>query len=351
MTARPGLTAGRRPSLPPLIGRARRLLAKALAELPASQGVLVACSGGPDSLALAAVAAFFTRSRAGRRPVGAAVVDHGLQDGSADVAQRTADVLRGLELDPVVTCRISVLGRDGGPEAAARAARYRALTEAAQQAGAGAVLLGHTRDDQAEQVLLGLARGSGTRSLAGMPARRPFPGGVFLRPFLSLSREETERICALAGITPWHDPSNADLALTRCRVRHQVLPELERQLGPGVSAALARSAQILAEDAQWLDAQASAEYQRLAQVVSPGELTFPLVELRELPAALRRRVIALAVAGLGAGQPSFERLLAVETLLSGGGSAGPVQLAGKVEGYRRRSAGYARLVLQRHSVQ
>ncbi|NKX52246.1 tRNA lysidine(34) synthetase TilS, partial [Arthrobacter deserti] len=252
-----GLSGRRRKQrLDPLAGSARNQLRAVLELLPEGSGsapgrpplLLVACSGGPDSLALAAVAAFFGRLRRdGTRAfrVGAVVVDHGLQEGSAAVAERTRGQLEGLGLAPVQVRRVQVQGAGTGPEAAARAARYAALGEAAAEPGAAAVLLGPTLDDQAEQVLLGLGRGSGTRSLAGMPQRR----GIFLRPFLALRRADTEALCRLEGLRPWHDPTNEDPAFMRSRVRSQVLPFLEEQLGPGVAQALWRSAQILRADA------------------------------------------------------------------------------------------------------
>ena len=167
--------------------------------------VLVACSGGADSLALAAATAFVA-SRDGLR-AGAVVVDHGLQDGSAPVAAVAAQQCRALGLEPVEVRRARVQG-PGGLEAAARHARYAVLDDVAHQAGAAAVLLGHTLDDQAESVILGLARGSGARSLAGMAAVR----GTYRRPFLSLRRSDTEDVCTANGLTWWTDPTNGALA-------------------------------------------------------------------------------------------------------------------------------------------
>jgi tRNA(Ile)-lysidine synthase len=336
----------RKRRLYPLVGTARNHLRAALELLPepgpavgsapASDVpplLLVACSGGPDSLALAAVAAFFARARRDGTHayrVGAVVVDHGLQDGSGTVAERTAGQLRQLGLAPVQVRRVVVRGPGMGPEAAARTARYAALEAAAAELGAAAVLLGHTLDDQAEQVLLGLGRGSGTRSLAGMPARR----GIFLRPFLGLRRADTEELCRVEGLEPWHDPTNADPAFLRSRVRSRVLPFLEEQLGPGVAQALWRSARILRADADYLDSLAQAEYVRLRSAVAEG-IELDRAGLAELPDAMRHRVIALATAEMGGENPSYERLLAAESLLKRQGSAGPVQLAGKVSVYRR----------------
>ncbi len=290
--------------------------------------VLVACSGGPDSLALAAVAAHLART--GRCRVGAVVVDHGLQADSAETAARAADAARDLGLGPVEVQRVAVDREGMGPEAAARSARYRALDEAAARLGAVAILLGHTLDDQAEQVLLGLARGSGTRSLAGMPARR----GRYLRPFLDLRRSDTEAICAFYGLEPWHDPTNADPAFARSRVRTEVLPQLEDQLGPGIAQALARTARILGQDADLLEHLSREAFASLRRTDGAAVL-LPEDGLRALPAALRQRVLALAALELGAFQPSFERLRAAEALLDRKGSAGPVQLGGKVSVHRQ----------------
>ena len=328
-----------RQRLNPTLGKARGLLRDCLrdAGIPPGQQtppvLLVACSGGPDSLALAETASFFNRR--GDYRVGAAVVDHGLQPGSADVAEAAAAKLRAMGLAPVSVHRVQVPETGMGPEAAARTVRYEALDAAADAAGADAVLLGHTLDDQAEQVLLGLARGSGTRSLAGMPERR----GRYLRPFLGLRRSEVEEICAARELDPWHDPTNADPAYARSRVRTTVLPFLENELGPGIAEALYRSSRILAQDADYLDAQAAETYARLRRgpdgTGTGNEILLSEESLRALPPALRQRVLALAAVELGGAQPSWERVRSVEALLRREGSAGPVQLVGKVSAYRQ----------------
>ncbi|WFR84165.1 tRNA lysidine(34) synthetase TilS [Arthrobacter sp. Y-9] len=313
--------------------------------------VLVALSGGPDSLALAAAAAFYARS--GMFEAGAVVVDHQMQDGSAEVARRAAGQALGLGLDPVQVVTVTVPDTGDGPEASARIVRHAALESAARDAGAQVVLLGHTLDDQAEQVLLALARGSGTRALSGIPRRRDFPEGAYLRPFLDLRREDTEAVCEAEELDTWQDPSNADPAFARSRVRTVVLPLLEQQLGPGVAESLHRSAHILAADAAFLDAESERHFAALAVTHGDGVLELPEQGLRELPEALRVRVVALAVTALG-GSPSYERLQAAVALLKRQGSAGPVQLPGKVsvhrlprpKGARRGSGEYGKLVLR-----
>lgn len=310
---------------------------------------LVALSGGADSLALAVACAVLVGTRDGARlgPIGAAVVDHGLQSGSDAVAAAAADVARILGLAPVTVTRVEVARTGDGPEADARRARRVALAAAARDArpGGAVVLTAHTADDQAEQVLLGLARGSGTRSLAGIPARGTLPGGAaVVRPLLGLTRADTETICRWAGLTWFEDPHNRDPALLRSRVRTRVLPALEDPdagLGPGVRAGLVRTAAIAAEDAAALEAWAGDEFPRL-RVDPPGRdprvVSLDLDALAALPAAVRHRVIARAARAAGGQAPPRERILAVDTLVAGaragGTSAGPVELPGGVAAHR-----------------
>ncbi|HEY9390506.1 MAG TPA: tRNA lysidine(34) synthetase TilS, partial [Mycobacteriales bacterium] len=237
------------------------------------QTVLVACSGGPDSLALAAATAF-EAPRLGLL-TGAVVVDHGLQPNSDQVAAATAEQLHALGLDPVLLRRVEVTG-PGGPEAAARRARYTALRQAAAETSADWVLLGHTRDDQAETVLLGLGRGSGPRSIAGMRSVDP----PWLRPLLDVDRAATTRACAAEGLIPWQDPHNADRRFVRVRLRLEVLPLLEAVLGGGVAAALARTATLLRQDIDALDDQADRLVEELASATDVSA-----ADLAALPAA------------------------------------------------------------------
>jgi tRNA(Ile)-lysidine synthase len=293
--------------------------------------VLVACSGGADSLALAAAAAFVVPRDGGA--AAAAVVDHGLQVSSAQVADAAAAQCRGLGLEPVEVVRITVTGSGEGPESAAREGRLTALIDAAERLGAAAILLGHTRDDQAEQVLLGLARGSGARSLAGIPPVRPArPGSAvqLVRPFLRLPRAATEGTCRELGLTPWCDPHNTDEGFARVRAR-RALPVLERELGPGIAAALARSADLLRDDADALDEAARTAYARL------GDPPWPVGALAELPAAIRRRVwreLALR-SGAPSGALTGEHLRAVDTLVTHWRGQGPVDLPGGIRVHRR----------------
>ncbi|MFI9810548.1 tRNA lysidine(34) synthetase TilS [Saccharothrix variisporea] len=263
--------------------------------------VAVAVSGGADSLALAAVTA---RLRPGSRAV---VVDHGLQEGSAEVAADAAAVCAGLGLRAEV--RTVVVEGPGGPEAAARRARYAAL-----RPKRGVVLLGHTLDDQAETVLLGLGRGSGPRSIAGMRAWDP-PWG---RPLLGVSRADTRTACALLGLTPWSDPHNADPSYTRVRLRTEVLPLLEDVLQGGVADALARTAAQLREDCDALD--------DLARTCCDDRCD--VKELAVLPAALRRRVLRLWLIEEGVPELSDSHLRRVDALVAEWHGQGGVWLPG-----------------------
>jgi tRNA(Ile)-lysidine synthase len=277
--------------------------------------VLVACSGGADSLALAAAVAF-EAPRAGVL-AGAVTVDHGLQAGSARRAERTAGLLRNLGLEPVSVVRVEV-GRHGGPEAAARTARYRALRTAAATQRAR-IALGHTLDDQAETVLLGLGRGSGPRSVAGMVAESP----PFWRPLLGIRRATTRAACAALELPVWDDPWNSDPAYTRVRLRTEALPLLEDVLGGGVAPALARTAAHLREDLDALDALARTELRRLG-----GDGGLPADDVAALPAALRRRVLRGWLRAAAVPDLQAVHLGAVDALLTGWRGQGRVDLPG-----------------------
>ena len=273
--------------------------------------VLVALSGGPDSLGLAA-ALGFEAAKCGVR-AGAVIVDHALQAGSADVAARSAEQARSLGLAPVVIEHVDVAVTKAGPEADARTARYAALDRVARSTGAVAVLLGHTLDDQAETVLLGLARGSGARSLSGMRAVSAREGSPLLlvRPLLGVRRETVAQSCADQGLDPWIDPHNADSSYSRVRVRADVLPVLEREMGPGVAEALARTASQLADDAEVLDELAN---RALADcLTAQGNLTVDA--LTPLATGIRRRVILQWIVQSGSSGPSAAHIEAVDQLV------------------------------------
>lgn len=277
--------------------------------------VAVALSGGADSLALtAAVVAEST-------DVEALVVDHGLQAGSAAVASAAAEHAIGLGCARARVLPVSV-GSSGGMEAAARRARYAALDAAR---GAAAVLVAHTLDDQAETVLLGLARGSGPRSIAGMAAWDA-PWG---RPLLAVRRSVTREACRELGIEPFEDPQNSDPAFTRVRLRHEVLPLLEDVLGGGVAQALARTATQVREDSAVLDADAAALLST-ARVDDEVDVT----TLTDVEPAVRRRVLRLWLLGVGAKALSDKQLRLVDDLIGGWHGQGGVAVSGGPAGAR-----------------
>ncbi len=255
----------------------------------------VALSGGPDSLALTAAAT-------ATLPTTALIVDHGLQPGSAEVAE--AARRHALDLGCVAARVLSVeVGTAGGPEAAARAARY-AVLESAR--GDAPVLLAHTLDDQAETVLLGLGRGSGARSIAGMRVADP----PWYRPLLAERRSLTHAVCAELGLTPWDDPHNTDRRFTRVRLRTEVLPLLEDVLGGGVAEALARTAAALREDTEALDDLAD-------RALDDAEDGAPVAvaALSGLPTAVRRRVIRRWLLRGGASGLTDKQIRAVDALV------------------------------------
>ncbi|MEO5653901.1 MAG: tRNA lysidine(34) synthetase TilS [Marmoricola sp.] len=275
--------------LHPSVAAVRLAVRRTLSDLGSGETVVVACSGGADSLALLAATVFEAR-RDSWRVVGA-TVDHGLQPGSTEQADRVAEQMRSIGVEESLTARVHVEAPGLGPEAAAREARYAVLGQVAERFAAATVLLGHTLDDQAETVLLGLARGSGGRSLAGM--RRRFDD--YRRPLLDVRRAETEAACVAEGIDFWTDPHNSDDRFTRVRVRTRVLPLMERELGPGVAAALARTAESIRLDVDLLDDLAEAAEPELR--VEGGHDVDLLVEQ---PTAILRRVLRLAALAAGA---------------------------------------------------
>ena len=313
-------------TLHPSVATVRRGVRRAVDPLPSGATVVVACSGGPDSMALLSAAVFECHKR-GQRVIGV-TVDHGLQAGSAERADALVARMGELGADETMTVRVTVESAGLGPEAAARRARYEVLEEVAQRLAASAVLLGHTLDDQAETVLLGLTRGSGGRSLAGM--RRSYD--VFARPLLDVRRDDTVTACQVEGIETWADPHNEDPGYTRVRVRHRVLPVLEEELGPGITEALARTADQLRDDMELLDGFAD---EVMTRVASPDGLSVELLAPQH--AALRRRVVRAAAlsAGAPAAELFHEHVLAVDALLTDWRGQRWIDLPGHLRAVRR----------------
>jgi tRNA(Ile)-lysidine synthase len=291
----------------PAVAEVRRAVRAALDGL---DGVLIACSGGADSVALAAATAF-EAPRAGVR-AGLITVDHGLQPDSSEQAARVAALGFELGFDPVETLVVEV-GSSGGPEAAARSARYAAL-DAAAEALDVPVLLAHTMDDQAETVLLGLGRGSGPRSIAGMA---PI-SGRYLRPLLGVRRSTTRAACAALGLPWWDDPHNTDPAYQRVRLRLEVIPLLEEVLQGGVTEALARTASLVQADLDVLD------------VAVPVDVAGPLevATVVDLPPALRTRVLRDWAHRNGAQPLTAQHTAAVDALVTAWHGQGAIDLPG-----------------------
>ena len=282
---------------------------------------LVALSGGGDSLALAW--ALSHEAPALGFSVGAVVVDHQLQEGSGERAQHAAEVASSWGLGPVIIKKVSV-GVAGGPEEAARTVRYQAFFEAMKETGAGGILLAHTRDDQAETVLLGLTRGSGPSALKGMPEVEGFSH----RPLLSLARSTLRQALTDAGVSWWDDPHNTDDRFTRSRVRQRVMPVLEEELGPGVAESLARTAALFRRDSEALDGFALSVFDEHVDASTPQVCSIEVTHLIEQNPAVASRVVRSMVICVGGGAPNFAQMQQVEGLLTRWKGQSAIDLSG-----------------------
>jgi len=307
----------------PALVEVRHALRKYLADIEPNETILVGCSGGADSLALTYALKQESESKNFRLiPV---VIDHDLQPGSADVAAKVVKQLQSWGLKEIFVAKAQVVMSDG-IEASARRARYQIFSQALDTYSAKYFFLAHTQNDQAETVLLGLTRGSGSKSLSGMSD----VNGKFIRPLLDISRERTEQLCHEAGLDFWIDPHNSDLKFTRVRVRKDILPLMEQELGPGIKEALSRSAQLLREDNEALDLWSQQEFAAHQAQKSEG---FEIDYLLALPKAVRSRLLRLAIYALGtpSGTLSAEHLSPIEALITDWKGQGEVSLPGGVK--------------------
>ena len=282
--------------------------------------ILIGVSGGADSMALAV--ATIAECRNTGIEVIAIIVDHQLQDGSSAVASKAQETLLAIGCNKAKIYTVNVILLDG-LEASARRARYEAFENAITEFNPDYFFLAHTKNDQAETVLLGLVRGSGTRSLSGIAEVQD----KYVRPLLEISRETTETVCKENEIIPWQDPHNFDTQYLRVRIRREILPDLEKNIGPGIIEGLARSARLLREDADALDQIAS----EFLAPLDPTDL--PIDSLEPLPKGIRSRVLRLAIFAVGAppGSLSAEHLAPVEALITDWHGQGVISLPGGVK--------------------
>ncbi len=314
-----------RPRLTPQMADVRRAVREALIEqkLPIGSLVLVACSGGPDSLALANALAF-EAPRLNLR-AGAVLIDHDLQPGSAEVAQRAAQQCQEFGLDPVVIKKVKVSQSGEGLEAAAREARYSALANARLETNAELVLTGHSLEDQAETVLLGLARGSGLRSISGMPTFDP--DRRLLRPLLQIERETLRQSLIDQGIEFWQDPHNSNQSFARVRVR-KLLSTLEQELGPGFVLGLSRTAELAAAADDYLVSQAVELEKTLRVSMGATKVSYPVSDLAKLHPAVLSQLIKFVCERAGAKSVSMVQVEAVSSLVLDWHGQKPTQLSG-----------------------
>ena len=283
-----------------------------LESLAPGDTVAVAVSGGADSLALAGAVALEAKKLT-LKVIGV-TVDHQLQLGSSEQASIVVKQLQELGITESIVKKVDVVMHDG-LEASARRARYAAFEEIS----ADAIFLGHTKDDQAETVLLGLARGSGGRSLSGMAAQT----GKYIRPLLGISRKETIAACHELKVKPWTDPHNFDNSFLRVRVREKVIPLMEEELGPGIIDALVRTANLLRDDSDALDAMAREFWNK--------DQSLAVDELEQLPRAVRTRVLRIAIREFGGEPLSMDQVAAVEALVTNWKGQGEVSVPGGVK--------------------
>lgn len=309
-----------RKRLSPAQGAIRHAVREVLAQhTKPGQKLLVAVSGGADSLALASATLF--ESKKLQLQVATVTIDHGLQKNSSKVTEQTLDKLHQIGIIEAWSKKVKV-GTKGGPEAAARDARYTALESIRLESKSDFILLGHTANDQAETVLLGLTRGSGSRSLSGMSVKTE----RFLRPLLSIERSTTEQFCKDEKISAWQDPQNKDLKFLRVRIRKVVLPFLEKQLGNGIFNNLIRTSSQLQEDDQYLSDVAKKAFKKIAKITGQA-VTLGQPELQKLPDAIRNRVIKAAIDHLEV-ESSRKHVLAVADLVLNWHGQKPLSLPG-----------------------
>lgn len=273
--------------------------------------LLLAVSGGADSLALAAATVFEAKKL--KIDLVAAVIDHGLQKNSSDTAREAMQRLVAIGVSEVFIEKVSVKQTGEGLEAAARAARYKALERIRKNSRADWILLGHNLDDQAETVLLGLARGSGLKSISGMPLLDD--ERKLVRPLLDIPRKTLRQACLDSGIAFWDDPHNSDSKFARVRVR-KLADELEQTLGPGFAQALAKTAKTAAEADELIDELAEKLLKKALSKTGARQLSYSIEPLGKAKAAVRRKALHLICQQAGAKNISRAQVLAIDELIT-----------------------------------
>lgn len=298
-----------------------------LKDFDAGDYVLVGCSGGADSLALA-----WTTLVVGKRlelKTGVIIVDHQLFPESNSVALNAKKQCEDLGIEEVIIKKVNVEQNHEGLEAAARIARYEAFENVLQETNAQVILLAHTQDDQAETVLMRLTRGSGAKSLSGMAQ----VSGKYLRPFLHLRKKLVHDSLDLIGLKAWQDPANTDHQFLRVKVRHELMPKIVEVLGESAISSLDKTSQLLRLDNQALEDIAQQFFGSQKDVKTKG---LEISELEKLPEAIRTRVLRICAiaSGVHPGPFSFEHIEAIDALVKNWHGQGNVDLPGFIQATR-----------------
>ena len=288
--------------------------------LDSGDRVIVGVSGGADSVSLLLVL-----KELGYEP-GVAHLNHGLRGTESDEDERfVSDLASGLGL-PFFSRRITIRPVDGNLEAAGRAARKEFFASVCKSEGFQKVAIAHTRDDRIETFLLHLLRGAGVEGIVSM---NPVSSNV-VRPLIETSHEEIQRFLADSA-QPWRvDSSNLDLAFARNRLRHDVIPQLERLFNPKLREAISRTTELLQSEDAWMQ-EISSNWVADNLIPSKGAVSVNAAALRDTPVALCRRAIRtlLRQAGSDLHDITFDRIEAVRGLLEDGKSGKTVQIPGR----------------------
>ncbi|GAB4378801.1 MAG: tRNA lysidine(34) synthetase TilS [Elainellaceae cyanobacterium] len=291
--------------------------------LPKQQRLLVAVSGGQDSLCLIRLLLDLQPKWGWHLAI--AHCDHRWRSDSAANADYVEQLAQGWS----IPCYRVTTSTVPASEASAREWRYQALTDLALRHSYTHVLTGHTASDRAETLLYNLMRGSGMNGLAALVWQRPIAPGVFLvRPLLEITRSETAQFCQDACLQVWDDATNFDLQYARNRIRQELLPYLEAHFNPQVTQALTQTAEILQAEDEYLEQAAAALWQQVVEpkLLQPAQPQFLKIEavlpkldrlrLRQAPLALQRRLIRQVLQTVLPSAPQFEHIEKLVALIT-----------------------------------